>query len=421
MVAVDQLLSWTILFEVCYVTSDALTHFERRTLEDTARRIVVVLVLSLLGSSMLQVFYEQVSQEVRAFSGPVLSAFWIVSLLVVFGCSWSFYHWMLFHSARTHFRRVDIVELVERRSAETLGPVRERFETLERAAIAQRASVEQWGTKVTGAMNSMQTASESTNQSVQWIREWIELSKRDMKKAMDRSDEWARAHRNDAATIHLVSSKLESLVDRASILEEEIDALLSDYGSSEEGEGSGDGRDGAGQRQGVPEFGPVGTAENGSPLPRTPRRLTREEGLANREKGNQALMQFSARLYSMNKKHQASLLHGVPDLVFLDSNGSVKCVGAYKALTLSSQGGATKQRWIPRVKLLAESRMAMSLNKTMVLFVENLANSRIWAIGISPDELKTFPGITTPLMLVNGDPQSEKDCRNSLTSVLQLL
>jgi hypothetical protein len=132
-------------------------------------------------------------------------------------------------------------------------------------------------------------------------------------------------------------------------------------------------------------------------------------------------MQFSARLHSMNKKHQASLLHGVPDLVFLDSNGSVKCVGAYKALTLSSLDGATKQRWIPKSKLLAESRMAVKENKTLVLFVENFLNRRIWARAMSPEELKSFSGITTPLMLVNDDPQSEKDCRDSLTSVLQLL
>src|SRR5713101_4629374 len=205
MVAIDQLLSWTILFEVCYVTADALTHFSRRTLEETARRIVVVFVLSLLGSSMLQVFYEQVSQEVLTFRGPVLSAVWIVSLLIVFGCSWSFYHWMLHHSGRIQSERIGIVELVEKQTTETLNPMQERFVKMEGAAIAQRTSLEQWGTKVTGAMDAMQTASESTKQSVQSLHEWIDVSKRDMKRVMDRYDQWAKAHRNDAATIYLVS------------------------------------------------------------------------------------------------------------------------------------------------------------------------------------------------------------------------
>ena len=418
MTAANQLLDATILFEAGYITLDALSHLERKKLEETARRIAAVFVLSLLGSSIMEVFYEQVSQEVAGFQGAVLNAIWIVTSSLIFGCSWLLYRWMLRHSGRIQSMRVDIVELSTKRVATTLFPMQESLDKMEAAANAERTSVEQWGSKVSGAMDAMHNASESTSRSVQSLREWMDLSKRDMRKVMDRYDHWAKAHRNDAATIFLVSSKLESLVDRASILEEEIDALLPDYGSSEE-EG-GDGRAEA-ERKGNPEPGRIGLAANASPIHRTSHKLTREDGLANREKGNQALMQFSARLHSMNKKHQASLLHGVPDLVFLDSNGAVKCVGAYKALTLSSQGNATKQRWIPRVKLLAESRMAMSLNKTLVLFVENLANGRIWARGISPEELKNFTGITTPLMLVNDDSRSEKDCRDSLTSVLQLL
>lgn len=420
MAAVNQFLDVTILFEAGYITLDALSHLERKRLEETARRIAAVFVLSLLGSSIVEVFYEQASQQVAGFQGAVLSAVWIVSSCFIFGCAWRLYRWMLGHSGRIQSIRVDIVEFATKRVAATLGPMQESIDKIEAAANAERTLVEQWGSKVSGAMNAMQIASESTNQSVKSLREWMDVSKHDTKKVMDRYDQWAKAHRDDAATIYLVSSKLESLVDRASILEEEIDALHPDYGTSEE-EGVGDGRVDEGERKGNPEPGTVGITANAPLVPRSSHKLTREDGLANREKGNQALMQFSARLCSMNKKHQASLLHGVSDLVFLDSNGAVKCVGAYKALTLSSQANATKQRWIPRVKLLAESRMAMSLNKTMVLFVENLANGRIWARGISPEELKNFSGITTPLMLVNDDSRSEKDCRDSLTSVLQLL
>ena len=421
MAAANQLLDATILFEAGYITLDALSHLERKKLEETTRRIAAVFVLSLLGSSIMEAFYEQVSQAVVGFQGAVLSAVWIVSLSLMFGCSWLLYRWMLRHSGRIQSLRVDIVELATKRVAETLNPLQERLDKMEAAANAERTSVEQWGSKVSGAMDAMQKTGESTIHSVRSLHEWLDMSKRGTKKVMDRSDQWAKAHKNDAATIYLVSSKLESLVDRASILEEEIDALLPDHGDSDEEEDSVDGRDDEGERKGNPEPGRVGVTASASPVPRTSHKLTREDGLANREKGNQALMQFSARLYSMNKKHQASLLHGVPDLIFLDSNGSVKCVGAYKALTLSSLDGATKQRWIPKSKLLAESRMAMKENKTLVLFVENFLNRRIWARAISPEELKNFSGITTPLMLVNDDSRSEKDCRDSLTSVLQLL
>ena len=421
MAAVDQLLDWAILFEVGYVTLDAVASFAAKKTEETARRIVVVFVLSLLGSSMLEVFYDQLSQEVAAFRGPVLSAAWFVSLLFVFGCSWSLYDSMRDFSGRIQAEQVGIVELVEKRTAETLAPMQEKFDKVEGAAIAARTAVEQWGSKVPGTMDAMRKASESTGKSVKWIYDWIELKQRDMKQIMSRYDERAEAHRNDAATIYLLSSKLESLVDRASILEEEIDGLLSERGVAVEEDVDDDGRGGgADQARGAAEPGKAGTAANG-PTVAGRKQLTREDGLANREKGNQALMQFSARLHSMNKKHQASLLHGVPDLVFLDSNGAVKCVGAYKALTLSSLDGATKQRWIPKSKLLAESRMAVKESKTLVLFVENFLNRRIWARAISSEELKSFSGITTPLMLVNDDPESEKACRDSLTSVLQLL
>ena len=49
------------------------------------------------------------------------------------------------------------------------------------------------------------------------------------------------------------------------------------------------------------------------------------------------------------------------------------------------------------------------------------ANGRVWATVIPKDGVKDFRGVTTPLMLVNGDPESEKACSDSLTSVLQLL
>ena len=91
----------------------------------------------------------------------------------------------------------------------------------------------------------------------------------------------------------------------------------------------------------------------------------------------------------LGKNCKVSLLHGAPDLLFLEDDGSVRSIAAFKALTLSEQGSA-KQRWIPRAKLVAELRLATKQSKPLILFVENLANGRVWATVIPKDGVKDF-------------------------------
>ena len=88
----------------------------------------------------------------------------------------------------------------------------------------------------------------------------------------------------------------------------------------------------------------------------------REDGHANREKGNQALTRFHECLIRMGKNPKMNLLHGVPDLQFSDEDGRVRYIAAYKSLTLSVQG-SVKQRWTPKAKLVAESTLAIKENK----------------------------------------------------------
>lgn len=66
-------------------------------------------------------------------------------------------------------------------------------------------------------------------------------------------------------------------------------------------------------------------------------------------------------------------------------------------------------------------KAATKFGLPIVLFVLNLANGRIWAKVIAIDEVRGFEGITTPLMLVENDPASEKACRETLDMALQLL
>ncbi|MDG6966173.1 MAG: hypothetical protein JRN58_00830 [Nitrososphaerota archaeon] len=100
MAGTDLLLDWTILFEVGYLILDAFVNFDKKNREMTARRIVVVSLLSLLGSSILLVLVGQVNQDLPAFTGPLLSAVWIALLFLVFRGSWMLYHSMLAYSGR---------------------------------------------------------------------------------------------------------------------------------------------------------------------------------------------------------------------------------------------------------------------------------------------------------------------------------
>ncbi|MDE1728620.1 MAG: transposase [Thaumarchaeota archaeon] len=94
--------------------------------------------------------------------------------------------------------------------------------------------------------------------------------------------------------------------------------------------------------------------------------------------------------------------------------------GKAKSGKITKQG-STKQRWIDRIKLLAEIKTAKKFDVSMILFVRNIANGRIWATVISAENLKDFRGITTPLALVDSDSAAEKACKETLEMALQLV
>ena len=179
------------------------------------------------------------------------------------------------------------------------------------------------------------------------------------------------------------------------------------------GQGQEEGKDGGQVKTGPEQAGESAGPQKG--------KLTREAGMANREKGNCAQLQFSETvLRSAGRLHGCSLKEGEPDFLFYTlDNGRPKSLGAFKAPILSEDG--TKQRWIPGRKMLAEVKAAAKLSLPLILFVLDLANGRIWAKVIATEEVKRFAGITAPLMLVENDPPSEKACRETLDMALQLL
>jgi hypothetical protein len=115
-----------------------------------------------------------------------------------------------------------------------------------------------------------------------------------------------------------------------------------------------------------------------------------------------------------------SIKEGIADYGFYaHGTRTPRGVGAIKGLTLREDG--TRQRWIPRRKVLAEQRMALKLVVPLILFVLNFANGRIWSKVVAVGELKEFSGLTTPLMMVENDTQAEKACKETLEMALQLL
>lgn len=313
------------------------------------------------------------------------------------------------------------MELVEKRTSETLAPMGEKVGKIEAIADALRASVEQWDKKAPQTLDAIKKASDATSRSNEWIFNWVEMAKKDMNHIASRYEEMAEAHRNGAATIYLVSNKLESLVERASILEEAIDELLADRAGAPKEDGNVDGPGSKSLVQaGVAESSLVVAAEKeGTATGR--KQLTREDGLANRERGNNAQLMFCEQiLRGAGKLVDNSIKEGTPDYVFYaPGTRNPRGVGAFKALTLREDG--TRQRWIPRRKVLAEQRMALKLGVPLILFVLNFANGRIWSKVVAVGELKEFSGLTTPLMMVENDTQAEKACKETLEMALQLL
>jgi hypothetical protein len=407
MPAVDQLSTWAALFGVAYVALDVTTHLSRQTLAETVRRLIAVVTLSLLAAYLTEVIFGDVAQGASVFQGPLLLVVWIPALLISFVFSWGLYHRMLGHSQRAQMERVNIVELVAKRVDEVLAPMQKQISELQEAAKFDRTSADERSSKLATAFQDLKQSVVQNIPTVDSVLDALRRGNWEIEQMLKGYRRWADVHKNDAAIIYRVSSKLESLVERAEVVEEE----LGEIGWNPEQEN----RALLGADKPQPALPPSATVAVDSP-----HRLTREDGLANREKGNQALMRFHEKLRNLGKNCKVSLIHGAPDLLFMDGDGSVRFIAAYKALTLSEQGSA-KQRWIPRAKLVAELKLATKQSKPLILFVENFVNGRIWATVIPQDGVKDFRGVTTPLMLVNGDSESEKACSDSLTSVLQLL
>ena len=248
-------------------------------------------------------------------------------------------------------------------------------------------------------------------------------------KVTSQYDEWYDKRMSANRELVALTTGAETMLERVATLVDEIDELLGTLGVAGDGPkapaspaqsegGNGSRLQGTAQAQPNPAAG-----DEMSSLP-TGGKLTKEKGIANRERGNNAQLKFAEEvLRGAGKLYDNSIKEGTPDYIFYTPGSpemrKVKAVGAFKALTLKEDG--TKQRHIPRRKVLAELRLAMKYAVPLILFVMNFTNGRIWAKVIPVNELKDFTGQTTPPLLVDNNSQAEKTCKETLQMALNLL
>jgi len=407
---------------VGYIALDVATHLTKQTFEDTGRRVFAVSTVFAISAYFLSILYAEVLSVFPQFDGLPLTAVQLVSLIIALYGGWVLYHKALEHSKLNLIAKVDVLEECARLLDESLKPLQSAIGAAQASVFELSSKMGKLG-EVTGKLVNMvevqgRDADEWTQALVSIIQQ-DELRESEFKKAMDQYSKWNEERVDVAKTIEEMIKGAERVLEEFAVFLDLVDEYSDSLGVGEhEGELAG-GVDVQGQKGG--QGAQTSPVEGRSPALIARGKLTREAGRANRDKGNRAQLQFAETiLRPAGKKFECILKEGQPDFVFHGpSDNVVKAIGAFKALSLSEAG--TKQRWIPRRKLLAELRTATKYGVPLILFVLNLANGRIWAKVLSVGELREFDGITTPLMLVENDPASEKICRETLEMALQLL
>ncbi|HEV2139338.1 MAG TPA: hypothetical protein VGR53_10910 [Nitrososphaerales archaeon] len=417
---VDLFLSWlTGLVLLAYLALDAGASLSRKK-EDSkepGRRIASILAIVVFSSAAVSLVISQssTSSPSPVFEGPIMSGLWALTLIVLIALSWSLYRKVRARSKSEAQAQVKVADYIDQQVAGRMRPLEgavvdlsNRFANLSEEirklppAVQDQAKAIRYQTKTMVTINN--------------AHGWREQQYREV---MAQYNKWYEQRGEASRKLDSLINGAETMLEKFSLFSDQVEEVIDSLGM-ESREPLTEGGAGVQPEQGgdqTPQNPPLG----GAILSLTGGKLTKEKGMANREKGNRAQLQFSEEvLRKANKAHDTSFKEGAADFVFYVPDTRIaKAVGAFKALTLSE--GGTKQRWIPRRKMLAEQRLALKLGVPLILFVRNLLNGRIWAKVLAVEELKAFTGLTTPLMLIENDPRAEKTCKETLEMALQLL
>jgi hypothetical protein len=424
------LATMALLGLLAYVALDVSTHLMKKTAMETGRRVFAISVLFTVSVYSLSILYGGVSGIFPLFGGPSLTAVWMLSLAAVMVGAWKTYHKALAHSKLDEGPKVIVVDYCTERLNGSVKPLADEITGLQSSYAGMLGGIEALGEKVEGLSSAVEAEGksiESHSQTIASMSEMAEFRSEQFNAVIDGYKEWYQEHKKDQEIIYGLTKEAENVLERFGVLSEEFDEYLEFFREERDRSLPSETMNAHDIREPGPEIGTntiptkAGAEQSDTTAGSSPGKLTREAGMANREKGNRAQLQFSETILRVaGKLHACSLREGEPDYLFNNPDTHLpKDVGAFKALTLSEDG--TRQRWIPKKKLLAEIKAATKFGLPIVLFVLNLANGRIWAKVIAIDEVRGFEGITTPLMLVENDPASEKACRETLDMALQLL
>jgi hypothetical protein len=404
---------------IFYIILDVGSHLSMYALGESLRRILSITGIFLAVSFVLMLIYDQLFDQSTAMS--TFAVIWIGSLAASLLASWKLYHRMLEHSSLILDRESDVVKIANRQSEEMLKPLKAELSAVQKTMHENTCVTWLLAESVAtdgGFVDELEKRLERTERSLNDLK--TDMAFRDVKYQMivGQYDNWLNEHKDNSEIQTKLAQQAELLLDRLDVFLDLID-LESDLHETSTAN-KDDTVSGSKETQAIEPLDITSQEiyQSGQKSNHT-HKLTREDGLRNREMGNQEQLRFSEYLSLQGKNHKCSLLNGTPDFEF-HIDGTLKCIGAFKSLTLSVYG-STKQRWIGKIKLLAEIKTAKKFDVSMILFVRNIANGRIWATVISAENLKEFRGITTPLALVDSDSAAEKACKETLEMALQLV
>lgn len=399
---------------IFYVILDVGSHLSTYTLKESLRRILSISGIFLAISFVLLLIFFQLFDQSTTLSTFVVV--WIASLAATLFASWKLYHKMLEHSDLIQERESDVMKIANRQSEEMLKPLKDELSAVQKSLETKTSMIQWLAESVISNDNSLVELNKNMEHVVLALNNIkFDITSREKKYQiiLGQYANWFNEQKNGSEIQTKFAQQVELLLERLDVF---LDILDLESGLHETTANKDD------------------TVSNESQVIETvsgiqsqiynndqsiPHKLTREDGLRNREIGNQEQLRFSEFLSLQGKNHKCSLLNGTPDFEF-HIDGTIKYIGAFKSLTLSVYG-STKQRWIGKIKLLAEIKTAKKLDVSMILFVRNIANGRVWATVISAENLKNFRGITTPLALVDSDSAAEKTCKETLEMALQLI
>ena len=404
---------------IFYLILDVGSHLSMYALGESLRRILSISGIFLAISFVLMLIYDQLFDKSTATS--TFAVIWIGSLAASLFASWKLYHRMLEHSSLIQDRESDVVKIANRQSEEMLKPLKAELSAVQKTMHENTCVTWLLAESVAtdgGSVDELEKRLERTERSLNDLK--MDMAFRDEKYQMivGQYDNWLNEHKDNSEIQTKLAQQAELLLDRLDVFLDLLD-LESDLHETSTAN-KDDIASGPKETQAIEPLDiPSQQIDQSGQKSNHAHKLTREDGLRNREMGNQEQLRFSEYLSLQGKNHKCSLLNGTPDFEF-HIDGTIKCVGAFKSLTLSVYGSA-KQRWIGKIKLLAEIKTAKKFDVSMILFVRNIANGRIWATVISAENLKDFRGITTPLALVDSDSAAEKACKETLEMALQLV